>query len=343
MAARMCGIRVDIFSIGFGPSFFTWQRGDTNYRLAWFPLGGYVKMAGMIDESLDDEDAITGAPDEFMSKNVFQKAFTISAGVIMNFILAIVLYFMIALVWGDRVAVSDAVIGAVNTDYPAAVAGMLPGDLVIAVDGNPVDSWESMARIIHGRPDKEIVVDYNRDDQIKTTQLKTLSAPGPNDSRIGIIGIQPDFVLQPRGLSEAMKSGVLQTLFTFNMALDTISALVSGNASLKDIGGPIMIAQLSGEAARGGLLVFVSMIAFLSVNIGFINILPLPVMDGGHLVIILLEGIFRRPVPVKIKLGIQQVGFVLLMILTLVIVKNDIMRSFKGQILSSNTEEVQEK
>lgn len=328
IAARLTGIRVDTFSIGFGPAFWKHRRGNTEYRLAWFPLGGYVKMAGMVDESLDDEDAITGAPDEFMSKRIWQKAFVISAGVMMNGVLAVVLYTCIAAFWGVGRPSQEAVLGGLRPDMPALAAGLQSGDRVLSVDGTPVADWESLAAAIHMRSGRNVELRVLRASSPDTLQIlvKPQESLQPGKGKVGLIGIEPDIVVERVGPLGALAAGLARTGSECVTAYQTVAALVTGQAGIKDLGGPILIAQMSGQSARGGLAVFLSFLAFISVNIGFLNILPIPVLDGGHLVYIALEAVIRRPLPVKLKLWIQQAGMILLLLVMVLVMKNDVLR-----------------
>jgi regulator of sigma E protease len=332
IAARLTGIRVETFSIGFGPAMWKRRSGATEFRLAWFPLGGYVKMAGMIDESLDGEDHITGAPDEFMSKRTLQKAFVISAGVLMNGLLAAFLYTTIALFWGVGRASEEPVLGGLRPDMPAARAGLAAGDRVLSVDGAAVSNWAGLAGAIHERPAREILLRVARRDSLGAA-VETLSvslvpqqAVQPGAGVVGLIGIEPEVVIDRVGAPRAVAAGLRKTWDECVMAWQTVAALLSGQAGLKDLGGPILIAQMSGESARGGLVVFLSFLAFISVNIGFLNILPIPVLDGGHLVYIGIEAVIRRPIPNRLKLWIQQAGMILLLLVMVLVMKNDVLR-----------------
>jgi regulator of sigma E protease len=328
IAARLVGIRVDTFSIGFGPAITSWTRGATEYRVAWFPLGGYVKMAGMVDESLDGEDAITGAADEFMSKRTWQKAFVISAGVIMNGLLAVVLYTVIAGFWGVGTPSPEPVLGGLREGMPAAAAGLEPGDRVLAVQGEPVADWEALAGAIHRRPGETVELAVRREGRPDTLRLRLTPQASlhPEKGEVGLIGIEPEVVVERVGPLGAVAAGVSRTGAEVVTAYQTIRALVTGQAGLKDLGGPILIAQMSGQSARGGLVVFLSFLAFISVNIGFLNILPIPVLDGGHLVYIGIEAAIRRPLPVKLKLWVQQAGMILLLLVMVLVMKNDVLR-----------------
>jgi regulator of sigma E protease len=330
LAARSCGIRVKVFSIGFGPTITSWIKGDTEYRLAWIPLGGYVQMAGMIDESLDSEDSITGAPDEFMSKNTLQKAFVISAGVIMNMLLAFVIYVLLAWIWGAANPSNEAVIGGRVEGMPAALAGIEAGDRIFSVAGETVHSWEELASAIHQYPEQEIELGYLRAADTLFVSLVPNAGVLPEKGKVGLIGIEPEYEIQAVGPLEGVLLGAQKTWMVTRMASQTITSLVTAEAGLKDLGGPIMIAQMSGESARSGVMSFLAFIAFISINIGFLNILPIPVLDGGHLVYILIEAVIGRPIAPKVKLWIQQAGMVLILLLMLIVMKNDIQRIITG-------------
>lgn len=326
IAARLTGIRVETFSIGFGPALWKRRVGATELRVAWIPLGGYVKMAGMIDESLDGEDHITGAADEFMSKRTWQKAFVISAGVIMNGVLAVLLFTSIAWFWGVGEASTAPVLGSLRPEMPAARAGLRAGDRVLTVDGLRVDRWEDLALAVHAKPGRRVDLVVLREVDTLRVGLVPEEAVQAGTGKVGLIGIEPEVRVVRVGPLAAVGAGLGRTWIECVNAWQTVAALISGRAGLKDLGGPILIAQMSGESARGGLAVFISFMAFISVNIGFLNILPIPVLDGGHLVYIGIEALIRRPLPSKLKLWIQQAGMVLLLLVMVLVMKNDVMR-----------------
>ena len=329
LAAKIVGIRVESFSLGFPPKMVGKKIGDTEYMISWVPLGGYVKMAGMIDESLNDKP-LTGAPWEFMSKNFFQKVFAISAGVLMNFILAFALYSGITFIWGVG-EIGPAVVGQVDPTMPANSAGIVSGDLIIEVAGFNIDEWNDLTGIIHSRPDQDIEVVWMRGDSMMSAVIHTVARNVPVEGGIeemGMIGIGPELEMRRVGLLASIAQGAGATYYIGRATVEGIKMLIMGEANIKDFVGPIGIVHYSGETARSGLAVFLGFIALISVNIGFLNILPIPALDGGHLVYIVIEAIIRRPIATKVKLIIQQVGMALLLLLILVISYNDIVRFF---------------
>jgi regulator of sigma E protease len=332
IAARLCGIRVETFSIGFGPRIrsFRWQ--GTEFILAWIPLGGYVKMAGIVDENFDGESSLTGAPDEFMSKTGLQKAFVICAGVMMNFLLALVLYTILFLGWGRQEPSPEPVVAGVYPEYPAAQAGLLAGDRLRSIDGVPVPDWNTMEQLIRTRAGQPMEVSIERQGTLLPPITLTPRAETDESGQaVGRVGIQQGLERVPVGLLEAPLLGLEQTGQVIRMAWDTLGSLISGRASLREVGGPIFIAQMSGTVARNGLVAFLGFIAFISVHIGFMNILPFPVLDGGHLVYILIESITGRALPTRVKLWINQAGVLLLLLLMVFIMKNDIQRLITGR------------
>lgn len=329
LAAKIVGIRVETFSLGFPPKIWGKKVGETEYMISWIPIGGYVKMAGMIDESLDDKP-LTGAPWEFMSKNFFQKIFVISAGVLMNFILAFLLYTGITFIWGVG-DIGPAVVGQVDPSMPAYSAGIKSGDLIMQVAGESVGEWRDLTKLIHTRPDEDIEVVWMRGDSVFTKVIHTDIYKIPEEGgsqEIGLIGISPQLQMRRVSFIESITHGAGSTYFIAAATILTLKMLFQGEASIKDFVGPIGIVHYSGETVRSGLQVFLGFIALISINIGFLNILPIPVLDGGHLVYITIEAVIRRPIKTKVKLIIQQIGMALLLLLILFISYNDIMRFF---------------
>jgi regulator of sigma E protease len=332
MAARAVGIRVDRFSIGFGPKIVAWQRGETEYRIAWVPLGGYVKMAGMIDESLDSPDDFDPAdPRLFMNKKGWQKVLVVSAGVIMNMVLAaMVLWGVYAtrgvptLPEGDQVGtVIDRPIGG----FPADKAGLKRGDKILSVDGVAVAKWEDLVSAIYERPGREVHVAFERDGQAQDVTLTTRSEKQKGKPEpIGKIGIAPMFTYERMGVGQAFVYGWVATWSYLVQTASGIGKLVTHQASIKDMAGPIGIAKMTGDVARQGIPDLLQFLAIISVNIGFINILPIPALDGGHLVLVLIEGVSRRKLSTKVKIWVQQVGMILLLALIAVVVFNDFMK-----------------
>ena len=365
--ARMMGIRVERFSIGMPPRFLSIQNkvdgfwiklyvpwfiqrianattvefriprkhpkaGDTEYALSWTPFGGYVKMSGMIDESMDGE--VTGKPWEFGSKKRWQQLLTISGGVIMNTLLAFIIFSSIIYVSGMEEPVDGTVVGSLlSTEdraiFPAEEAGLQVDDQIIAINGQSISEWAALTEIVHNLPGQVIAVDWLRagvqySDSITVVKETVPTADGAID--IGMIGIGPATQHIDVGLVSSIQYGARSTYMFGTLMARGFWSMITGATSMDQVGGPIMIAKMAGDMARRGWLDVFYFMAIISVNLAFINILPIPGLDGGHFLIISIEGIIRRPLPLNVKLIIQQVGMLFLLGLVVFITIQDISR-----------------
>jgi regulator of sigma E protease len=306
IAARWRGVHVEVFSIGFGPAIATWRdRVGTIWKLAWLPLGGYVKMNGQ--ERLEDaSDAVRAGwiPGRtFHEKSVGSRAIIVAAGPIANFLLAIVLFILLFGTAGKPTIIPVA--GGVLPGSAAERAGLHANDRILSIAGQPVRDFEDIQRIIAAHPSEKLEVTLRRGQQ-------TLDLPVTTDARmsgghqVGMLGISGgQMEYQPLTVPEAVVGGVVQT---WQVTADTIvgvAQMISGQRGTEDLGGPLRIAQLSGEVAGLGLASLLSFIAVLSVNLGLINLFPIPVLDGGHLLFYLAEAICGRPIPARA----QEYGF----------------------------------
>ena len=365
-AARSVGVRVDRFSIGFPPRLMTmtsvpngfeiklfFYRKDQDGKISWgpiynwavkkpgrtgtgteycfaiIPLGGYVKMAGMIDESMDG--TIENKPYELMSKPVWAQIWVMSAGVIMNILLAFIIF--TGVVWDQGIPTpkKDPVIHSLINDMPAKITGLLPGDRILSVDDVQISTWTELSTTIHAMPNTPITLTYQRDgveyEQSITTSFQVQPINGKLDT-LGAIGIAPEFTYRPIGFLKATQIGAISTVGGLGLVVLSIKLLISGEASISDLGGPILIAQIAGETARAGLVSLLTFMAIISCNLAFINFLPIPGLDGGHVFIILTESLFRRKFTLKTRMIIQQVGMAFLLLLMATVMINDIGRLF---------------
>jgi regulator of sigma E protease len=365
-AARSVGVRVDRFSIGFPPRFITitsvpggfefrlfFYRKDQESKIAWgpvkswrinksgregsgteyclaiIPLGGYVKMAGMIDESLDG--TIEYKPDELMSKPVWAQIWVMSAGVIMNILLAFIIFTGVAWNHGTPSFNNEPVIHTLVDDMPAKDEGLLPGDRIVSINKVPISTWNELSQTIHAIPNTPITLTFQRGNieyqKSLTTNFQIQHVDGRLDT-LGAIGIKPKIIFQPIGFFEATQMGVVSTIRGFGLIVLSIKMLVSGEASVSDLGGPILIAQLAGEWARAGWISLLTFMALISCNLAFINFLPIPGLDGGHVFILLAESLLGRKFTIKTRMVIQQIGMALLLLLMVTVMINDIVRLF---------------
>lgn len=329
LIAKKVGIRVEKFSLGFPPNIFSKQIGETIYCIGCIPLGGYVKMIG---ENPDEE--ATGAPHEFMSKSVLQRSAVIFAGPFMNYILAMVLFTSIFL-YGQPVVDNDhLIVGTVEKGDPAYRAGLKDGDQIIAVDGKVVTTFDSVRVAINKKVLAPVHLTWLRGTDTMQADITTRVEAQPNmdggvDS-IGVIGFSQKILRHDSyGIIESVKRGFVTTHVIVWETVKFVKKLVSGQVSPKLLGGPLFIAQQSGKEAHKGISSLLFFMALLSVNLAVLNVLPIPVLDGGHLLFLLIEKIKGTPLSMKARAVAQQIGIVFLFGIILLVTYNDILRMFR--------------
>lgn len=330
--ARLTRMRVEAFSIGFPPKLFHKKIGDTEYRLSLIPLGGYVKVTGVIDESLDVENADINQPWSFAVKKWWQKMLFIGGGVIFNLLLAIVIFSAMTLSEGIYEPAQLTVIDTVMTGMPADSVGIKAKDVILAVNKQPVSTWNELSELIHAHPRDSILITWQSGDVQKEARLLPVPQKILKKNRlveVGLIGISPIINHRKAGFFEAIGVGCTTTYYWFKITVISLEMLITGQESLRNIGGPIFIAQLAGKSARSGIGAIFGLMAIISINLALINILPVPAFDGGHLLIVMIETLMRKPLSTKAKIRIQQVGLIIIVLLTLLVLFNDIVRLFK--------------
>jgi regulator of sigma E protease len=331
LVAKWAGIKVERFSLGFPPKMIGFTRGETEYCISWIPLGGYVKMAGENPE----ESEITGDPREFMSKSIGVRSLVIIAGPLMNFVAAILLFAMVFFFYGKPVAdETRVVVGPVLPDSPAQKIGLMTNDEIVSIDGQKVTTFQEMANLVNAKPGGSVTVLWKRGDDVfsapTVTKIDTLKDAAGADSLVGRIGIGMGFITEPMGPIASLGAGIKQTFDLCGVMLKFLGGLFTGQVSIKMVSGPVGIAKMAGEVAREGFNMLMSFMAVLSVNLAILNILPIPVLDGGHLLFLLIEKIKGRPLTIKQRAIAQQVGFVLLLTLIVTVTFNDVLRLFGG-------------
>jgi regulator of sigma E protease len=404
LAARRLGVRVLTFSLGFGPKLLKIRRGDTEYCVSAIPLGGYVKMAGE-----NPDDPRTGQPDEFLSRTKWERFQILIMGPVMNIALAIVVM-AVVLAQGAEVPVyqdQPPVVGAVTAGSPAEGAGIRPGDRILSVAGEGVDTWEDLFLAVGTRANRDISIAFLRDGQ---TRSVTVRPESDNRFEVGRIGVLPnsnpiissviagepaekaglkggDIVLAVNGEQMATRDQLIEAISrnagheialtvkrgdqqlqlratpeqrgdrgmlgvyvteptrrldpnafeAIQMSIErniefsglifrTLGGLFVGETSPRQLMGPVAIAQLSGESAEAGWFALFSLMASISLNLGLLNLLPIPVLDGGHILIMAVEGIARRDFSMAVKEKMLLAGFVLLMMLMVTVIYNDLTR-----------------
>ncbi len=331
LMAKKAGIKVEKFSLGFPPKLIGRKIGDTEYCIGIVPLGGYVKMAG---ENITEEN-YSPQPGDFMAVSTAKRFWVIVAGPVMNYLLGIILFFIVY--WGTGIPQSQldsTEIGIVTAGAPAAQAGLKAGSKIISIDGNHLRNFNEIAAYIRQRPNALITVEWLDGEHSRIDTLRTLSVPFTdslgNLRNEGRIGIGPKFTYSPIGPFTALKEAALFSVELTGQMLTIVFRLITRQESIKSLGGPVMIAQQAGAAAKQGISSLLGLAAFLSINLAILNILPIPVLDGGHLVFLGIEALKRQPISVKGRLIAQQVGMGLLFILMLVVTYNDIVRLITG-------------
>jgi regulator of sigma E protease len=430
LVARLFGVGVEKFSLGFGPRLFGKTVGMTDYRISAIPLGGYVKMVGDEPDAELDPEMI---PYSFTHKHVFKKIMIVAAGPFFNLLLAVIIYTcffyfigtedirpvvnhvvedspaaraglqsgdVVVAVNGARVAswsdinrlIADgqggtvritvkrddthsevavtpqtkiakdilgddapyydvgfsglaplkALVGDVADGYPAKKAGLQKGDLIVAINDRPVDSWNTMKEIISHSKGEPMAVRIVRGEEVLTVEIVPVLYSEENvigekvDSyRIGIStpGItipEADRITIKRGPLQAIRDSVDQTYQISRLTLLSIGKLIKGTVSTKTLGGPIMIAEMAGQQAKEGIINLIFFIAVLSINLAVLNFLPIPVLDGGHLMFFFIEAVIRRPINIRMREIAQQAGIFILIMLMIFVFYNDIVRVFSN-------------
>ena len=315
ITAKMTGMRVDEFAIGFGPKIYQQKDGETLYSLRAIPLGGYNKIAGM-----DPDDPVE--PNAFNSKPIPARMLVILAGALMNFILPIILFSGIFMVEGRMQLVNEPVLGTVVDEMAAARAGLKAGDRIVTIDGKNVETWTDVVLNLRKAGTEEVTLTAERNGVLQTYKMTPMF---DKDAGRPLIGVSPKFSKESLGFFCSIKEGFI---YTKNIGLSMVSGLyriVSGNAPA-DVAGPIGVAQMAGQVAEKGLLPLMNFVAFLSINLGVINLLPLPALDGGHFVLLLLEALRGKPLGGKAMTNIQMVGVALILALTVFSTFKDITR-----------------
>jgi regulator of sigma E protease len=411
--ARIFGVTVERFAIGFPPLLFRKKIGGTEYSLGLIPLGGYVKMKGILDESMDGS-SITGAPDEFMSKNPVQKILILSGGVIFNLIFAFLIFSVITFSngktvfpgttvgivdsssigfqaglrindriitingkkvrnWddisntflkylGNNITVEilrngeqkqifipadyfkqknseylgvgpklEPVIGDVQNGSPAEKGGLKPGDKILAFNGSVIETWYQLTDSIRKYPDKQIELTVLRGTDTlllslvpRSVMVEQKDAPA---KEIGQLGVTVRLEKIEFGFVESLKQGILEVENQFIMNFKGFYMLISGKRSPREmIGGPIIIAKMASTAASFGFATLFKFIASLNIILAIFNILPIPALDGGHILIVLIETVRRKQISLQTRMRIQQIGFAILMLLVLFSIFNDLTR-----------------
>ncbi|SDP27457.1 RIP metalloprotease RseP [Desulforhopalus singaporensis] len=331
--AKLFGVRVLKFSLGFGPSLVGRKIGETEYVISAFPLGGFVKMYG---ENPDEQDIPqTDREASFAYKPVWKRFFIVLGGPLFNLLFPVVLFFFIFLFVGVPTPVDTTRIGKVTEDSPAYQSGLQAGDVIVQIDGNTTSSWLDVLESVKNSGGKELSVAVMRGGKQATIKVtpaidSVKNVFGEEIEQRYMVGIMKadELVYERSGLVESFTNSCLQTWIYISLTVKGFIKIVQQVVPASELGGPILIAQIAGEQMRAGWLNLIYFMGLLSVNLGILNLLPIPVLDGGHLVFLTIEGIRRKPLNERAQIFAQQIGIGLLATLMLFVFYNDIVRLF---------------
>ncbi len=339
LVARWCGVKVEAFSIGFGKEIYGWDDSHgTHWRIAILPLGGYVRFKGDADPAsrpdFDSED--TKDPDSFPAKPLWQRAMIVAAGPIANFILAIVIFAALFSIHG--VPVMEPVVDEVLPNSAAARAGFMPGDRILEVDGEPIETFAELRQIVATNPEKTLHFTIKRGQKIITLEAKPDLREMPDGLggkiRVGVLGIthkvKGALRFERKGPVEALALAGKSTWRIVAGTMSYIGQLVLGKQSADQLAGPIRIAQVTSQAASVSFSALVSLAAVLSISIGLINLFPIPMLDGGHLLYYLIEAVRGRPLSESAQEFGFKVGLMLVLALMLIATFNDLKHLFSS-------------
>ncbi len=331
--AKWCGVMVTRFSLGFGPRLLGWQRGETEYAICAVPLGGYVKMLG---EDPEEDVPAYDAARAFSEQPLARRAAIVVAGPLMNLVTAFVAFTIVFALYGAGTPSDAPKIGGVVDGMAAAKAGLQRGDTVLAVEGEAIGTWDELSQRVRASGGAALRLSIRRasgevEEVVVTPQQKPeKTAFGEEIGKAYLIGIERFVEVAPVSLASAVGLGGYETYYWVKMTLISVIKIFEGAVSARDLGGPILIVQAAGQQAERGLDYLIRFIGLISVNLGVLNLLPVPVLDGGHLVFFGFEAFRGRPLALRQREVAQQVGLFLLLALMVFVFYNDISRLVAG-------------
>lgn len=330
---RWFGVKAEKFSIGFGPQLFGWtDKRGTLWRVAALPLGGFVQFAGDMNPASQPDENWHNMPaaernQTFQSKTLWQRALIVFAGPAVNFILAIAILSGFLLTYGQ--SVNPPVVVSVEAGSAAATVGMQPGDRILSINGKEVASFQQLATEISIYPNEKVALRIERDGAIvqKDPMVGEIVEKDRfgNEYKRGLLGLPiPPPVIREVGVLEAPVVATAETYNIVRLTVVTLGQIISGKRSVKDLGGPLKIAKVSGEHFALGISAFLWLAAMISINLGFINLLPIPMLDGGHLLLYGVEAVRRRPATPMVQEWAFRAGFAMLVGFMLMVTFNDL-------------------
>lgn len=307
--ARLSGIRVLELAIGFGPKLISWRRNETDYSLRIFPLGGYCRMLGENPEEVNE-------PNSFPSKPALHRAAVLAAGALMNLLLALIIFFVVFFFLVGTPRTDTTILGEVFSDSPAEQAGLQPGDTVISIDAVAVRNWAEMVAVIETRPDQTVPIVVRRDGLEREYSVRIEPVPATGKGMIGVATPVQKY---------RFAGSIATSLDRFGDVIFSMYHVITGQAPL-DVVGPVGIIITVGEVAETGFINLLWLTALISISLGLVNLLPVPALDGGRLLFVLVEAIRGRPLDPEKEGIIHFIGFAVLILLILLVTYNDLLR-----------------
>lgn len=333
LVGRWCGVKAEAFSIGFGPEIAAWvDRRGTRWRIGALPLGGYVRFKGDMNAASQTDPAwlemsAADRAESFPAKPLWQRAAIVAAGPLINFLFAIVILGSFAFIHGE--SRTPAIAGQVQAGSAAAAAGIVAGDRIVAINGREMATFDDIRLYAQIRPGEPVSIQVERGGERLERQGRIGAVEESdgfgNSFKIGRLGIAPgDPVIEPVSLWRAPVVAIERTGQIIRTMVETLGQILGGGRSVKELGGPLKIAEVSGQAATLGVESFIFFMALISINLGFINLLPIPMLDGGHLLFYGLEAVQRKPVSAKVQEWAYRSGLAMLLAMMMLVTFNDL-------------------
>lgn len=329
--AKLMGVKVLKFSLGFGPKLLRKKFGDTEYLISSVPLGGYVKMLG---ENPGEELKEDEKPFAYNYQHIWKRFLIVFSGPLFNILFATIIFFFVFL---NGLPILLPEVGDVIPRSPAEIAGLMKGDRIIGIDGITINQWDEMTTVIHKNPGKPISLKIKRDSKTFkisiTPEMKKLKDIFGDEKEIGLIGIKPSgsTFIKKDNIVSAVENSIIRTWDISVLTVVSIVKLIQRVIPANTIGGPILIVQMAGDQASKGLLNFFIFMAIISINLGILNLLPIPILDGGHIFFLGIEAVRRKPLNEKFIAISQRIGIAIIITIMAFALYNDIIRLITGK------------
>jgi len=334
IACRICGVRVDKFSIGFGPEIIRWKTKRTHYAISLIPFGGFVKPGGETSEDIEEGGL---DKDDYLAQGAGKRFFIVVSGAVMNYIFGFLLFVAIFFVGHP---VLSSVVGNLVDGYPAQEAGIMKDDRITSVNEIPVSTWTDLTTTLQKTEGDTLKVSIERDGRMRSITIrptideaKDVFGETKRVVRIGIYPSQEAVAIEKYSLVESFGKSADAVLGFTVITYKAIFYLITGKLSLKAVTGPVGIMAMASQTARLGIIYLMQLMAIISISLAIFNLLPIPALDGGHILFIAIEKVRGKAISFKVQERITQIGFILLMVLMVVVVYNDVVRlDFVGKI-----------